>query len=39
MLLTAIMQPPQTLHDIDLWTEGVMKVINNKDKLIKAMLK
>ena len=39
MLLTAIMQPPQTVNDMDLWTEGVIKVIKNKDKLIKAMKK
>jgi len=39
MLLTAVMQPPQTLNDMDLWTEGVIKIIKNKDKLVKAMSK
>ena len=35
MLLTAIMQPPQELSDMDLWVEGVKKILKNKDKLIK----
>ena len=37
MLLTAIMQPPQGLSEMDLWVEGAKKVIKNKDKLIKSM--
>ncbi len=39
MLLTAIMQPPQTIEDMDIWTEGAMKVIKNKDRLLKSLKK
>ena len=35
MVLTAVMQSPQTLEDMDLWTEGVKKVLSKKEKLIK----
>ena len=34
MILTAVMQSPQTLEDMDLWTEGVIKVLKNKESLI-----
>ena len=39
MILTAVMQSPQTLEDMDLWTERVIKVLKNKEKLIKFMHK
>ena len=39
MVLTAIMQSPQTLDDMDLWTEGVKKGLSKKEKLIKHMKK
>ena len=35
MIMTAVMQPPQTLDDMDLWADGVKKIIKNKDKLLK----
>ena len=39
MVLTAVMQSPQTLDDMDLWTEGVKKVLSKKEKLIKHLKK
>ncbi len=36
LMITAIMQPPQTLEDMDLWAEGARKVLNARDTLLRA---
>lgn len=35
ILITAVMQPPQTLEDMDLWAEGARKVLAAKDELMR----
>jgi dTDP-4-amino-4,6-dideoxygalactose transaminase len=34
LMITAIMQPPQTLEDMDLWAAGAEKVLGGKDALL-----
>src|SRR3546814_18171578 len=34
LMLTAIMQPPQTLEDMDLFVEACAQVLDNRDALL-----
>lgn len=36
LMITSVMQPPQTLEDMDLWAIGVRKVLAAKDALLAA---
>jgi len=36
LMITAVMQPPQTLADMDKWAEGARKVLNARDALMSA---
>jgi len=35
LMITGIMQPPQTLEDMDLYIEGMRKILRNRDALLK----
>ncbi len=36
LMITAVMQPPQTLEDMDRYAAGIRKVLANRDALLKA---